>query len=176
MEKLKPYLLCLLLAFFLAGCSDRVTPPRDYLSSPFSAELRWSEEDLTISAELTAAPAVRQGAPWDLCLRFTAPDSFAGICVTRKDGALTLTYEGLTLTGEPYAGLCRGADLLLSGDTLRGLCREELWGLPVLYGRRGAPDTGEFTEVWLDPQTGYPKQLRRGQTTLQILSFQPSDT
>lgn len=181
MEKLKPYLimtLALLLALLTccsAGCAERIRLPYDYLSAPFRAELRWCEGDLSLSAEVSAAPANVSGKPWDISLRLTAPESVRDIRIERKDGAISLTYEGLTLTGETYEALLRAVDLLLWDAPLEGLCREELMGVPVLYGRRRSEDTQGTVEVWLD-ESGAPRQLCHGALILTVLSFESIPT
>ena len=142
-KKLFPLLLCFFL--LLCGCSSN-TSPTDWRSSAFSASLVYIKNETQICATV-AVSAPREASdslPRDLTLTLSSPEALRGLVITRKDGVVSLSYQGL-LTAVEETNLLRCTELLLSEDV--------------------------DAEIILDPTTNLPKEILLGKEALQISDF-----
>ena len=142
-KKLLPLLLCFLL--ILCGCRAN-TSPADARSSAFSASLVYIKNETRICATaIVGAPReATDFLPRDLTLTLSSPEALRGLVITRKDGVISLSYQGL-LTAVEETNLLRCTELLLSEDPA--------------------------AEIVLDPTQNTPKEILLGKESLQISDF-----
>ena len=170
MVKLKSILtgaLLILLSLSCIGCEGRLPHPSDYRASPFRLELSAVREGVTISAEGSYSPAKSQDLPWDFSLRLTAPPSLEGLVLSRRDGVLSLSFEGLEVKNDTLGGLLSLFSLPVSEGELQGIAREG----DLLYAQIAWEGDAPPTELWLDSKSGVPKRIKRGALSMEILFF-----
>ena len=142
-KKLLPLLLCFLLVLF--GCRAN-TSPTDARSSAFSASFVYVKNEMQICATaMVGAPReASDPLPRDLTLTLTSPEALRGLVITRKDGEVSLSYQGILTTVE-HTDLLRCTELLLSEDPT--------------------------AKITLDPTQNTPKEILLGKELLQISDF-----
>ncbi len=163
--------LCPLLLFWgFLGCKKNVTPP-DYRELSFCAEivLITSTSQLRATAEVSAPTF--DGTLRDVTLSFHEPRALEGLVLSRKNGTCSLHFIGLLVESFPAEHLLRTIDLLLCEGKISILGECELDENRYLSAELQNDKEGESYELYLEPETGFPKELRTDTETLRIESF-----
>ena len=164
-------LLCPLLFFF--GCGRSSLP--DARSNAFSAEIIWSTATSQFRATAEVSEVSSEDTSRDVTLTFHEPKAMEGLILTRKNREISLSFLNLSVEGFPTEELLRPMDLLLyEGEiTAKGEC--EIEGTRYITAKIENEKEKEIYELYLDPNTGIPKELRTNTETLRIESFKIRD-
>ena len=152
-------LLALLFLILLCGCaasSDPLAYQRDGGMLSLSGQI----DSLSFAAELSLDP-LAEGVSADtrgFTLRYTAPDSLAGITLASANGQTTLTRGAVsdTVTDARYAGLTLPAALFCIDCEIGSAAVVEQNGA-TLNLVTAADDEGSYT-LWLD-ERGFPRRI-----------------
>ncbi len=181
MEKLRLILLWVFVVLFSVagvGCGRGIPNPPDYRTSPFRVELCGVRGEEKVSAEGSYSPSKVPDLPWDFTLRLTSPKSLEGIILRRQDGTVSLSFEGMETDADSLDGLLSLLSLPATTGEIKGLSLDRTMGEPLLYAQIEKEGEVSPLELWLDPESGFPKQIKKGELSLDILFFEPisSDT
>lgn len=168
----KPITLLLCLLLLLIGCSS--TPKgNDYRESAFCAELsvHTKESHLLVTAEIRAPRA--DDLPRDLTLSFHEPNALRGLILTRRDGKILLEFDGISVERDSAEELLLCVKLLLPEGDFSEFKRCEKNGVSLLSTKVQNEKETQAYEIYLDPDTGFPKEILSEDASLQILSFTP---
>ena len=164
MGKLTSLLLCLSIFLLSAGCGGRPHTPPDYRASPFRAE---------ISGEIQGIQILAQGfySATDASVHFQEPASMEGLTLLYRDGHLSLSFEGMEADADSLAGLWELLSLPLITGELQPISLDRSMGPPLLYVQIQSEGKDRPAELWLDPESGVPHRIQKGELSLRILSF-----
>ena len=165
--KILVLLLCPLLLLF--GCGNSSLP--DARSNAFSAEILWSTATSQFRATAEVSKSSSENTSRDLTLTFHEPKALDGLILTRTNGEISLSFLNLSVENFPVEALLLPIDLLLyeGKTTVIGDC--EIEGTRYITAKIENEKEKESYELYLDPDTGIPKELRTEHGTLQLESF-----
>ena len=87
----------------------------------------------------------------------------------RKNGSISVTYDGLELSGEPLSGLLRAADAFsLTADVVGASPEKAEDGTPVTV-----LEFSDGSVVRVDSTSGYPIIIETGDISLRTVRFEP---
>ena len=160
----------ILLCAMLAGCRAGRRNLPDYREGDFRAEVRIDLGELPVYAEVAAERA--EGATYAALreVRLLAPPSLAGIVLTCEDGTVMLSRDGIRTAAAGAVAFWEACVLLCAEGALRSVCDTEWEGLALDYAEITS-DT-RVVEVYRDPETGIPKRLCEGNTSLTVIRFE----
>ena len=164
MERLRGsgvWLLMLLLLFAPIGCGRQSLPP-DYRDAPFSARIGWEENGEELEAR------VIRGADGEVVLELLEPEGLRGITLVSVGGRLLIRCGETEMDGSPWEPLFSVTELLLPRGERRAVCQTKWEGEDVLYVEIEQTEI----ELYVDMESGIPKEIRRGGRALRILSFE----
>lgn len=159
-------LLCL-----LSGCTAARTLP-DYRDSAFVADLRLITPTVTLEASASVALPDDPTASRDVTLRIKSPQALSDVCLERRGGIVSLSYDGMTLSGDSLSPLLQAVDLLLASGEIQRVCETEELGEPLIFAELHSTKENTRYELYLSPDTGAPRVFRTDTFTLELLSFQ----
>ena len=180
MEKLKSTLFCvlaLLLSLPLFACERIQRLPPDYRDHPFCVRLQGENGMLSLSAEGIYTPADTSDEPWRFTLRIESKSFPNGLTLCGANGSVSLSYEDLTVNAATMDGLVSLALLPIPKGDMTPISLDKSQPIPLLYTQIREEGCDPI-ELWLDPNSGYPKRICQGALQWEILSFEalPSDT
>ena len=139
----------------LAGCTQ-VPGDADftaYQKPPLRAEVTGRTNGVTFGARI----------------EYTAPETLCGVAAVRKNGSISVTYDGLELPGEPLSGLLRAADAFsLTADVVGASPEKAEDGTPVTV-----LEFSDGSVVRVDSTSGYPIIIETGDISLRTVRFEP---
>ncbi len=165
--------ICVLSIIFISCTRTHVDRPLlSYQQKAFKAHISWQIGD-------TAATAIFTSIPTDigksLTLEYTAPESLAGISVTKNTEETALFYSDLKIPSEIAASMMAVASFFDIDATLTESTVEEIDG--VRFNRITVrAQNGESYSILLYPSTQSPKiisgKLNSLPCTVDIISFE----
>ena len=162
-----------MLALFclLASCTT-ARPLPDYRDSSFVAELRLITPTITMEASASVEKLSAPTLPRDITLQLKSPEALSDVFLRRSGGIVSLSYDGMTLSGDSLSPLLQAVDLLLSSGEIQRICKTEELGEPLIFAELHSTKENTRYELYLSPDTGAPRVFRTDTFTLEILSFQ----
>lgn len=164
-------LLLLTVCCLLGSCTLRPPAPPDYRLWNFEAEIAWSVGELSLCAVVTIRGATDPEPAKITSLRFTAPPSMKDITLSEESGTPTVACHGMTANAELLAELWSTAELLTATGKITPVTVTEQDGEQALYAELQIEDSEEIYEFYLEPDSGFPKEIRKGEEQLKIRSF-----
>lgn len=165
--KILTFLLCPLILIF--GCGRSSFP--DARKNAFSAEIVWSTPKSQFRATAEVSEDSAEDTSRDLTLTFHEPKAMKGLTVTRTNGEISLSFLNLSIENFPVKDLLRPIDLLLYDGKITAMGECEIEGMRYITAKIENEKEKESYEIYLDPDTGFPKELRTDTETLRIESF-----
>ena len=170
MEILKIIVLLLSAVILLSSCVPTGEGALDYQDSPFSDVISIELDGLSATAELSAYPTENDKS---IYLKFTAPDSLAGIEIKYRDGSATARLGELIFHEASYLNI---ADLFSIDGRINKISQEKLGAvncncLDIISSK------GESYKVYLS-QDGKPRRIVRlgnDPLTVNIIAFGSTD-
>ncbi|MBQ8331408.1 MAG: hypothetical protein IJX94_02770 [Clostridia bacterium] len=177
MEKRKRYTKgVLVIAWVLCLCTAcaPLRQPPDYRTTAFCAEIAWESEGLQVCAILRAeaTPSEKEGTCQDFSMTFTAPAAMEGMVLSRLAGTTEIHWSNATVDGSAFEELLAYGEMVMPHGQFTILCRAESLGQSVLYGEIQGED-GKSYELYVDEESGAPRQISDGARTVEVRSFQP---
>ena len=155
----------------LAGCTQ-VPGDADftaYQKPPLRAEVTGRTNGVTFGARIELSGLPEDGSPRDARIEYTAPETLCGVAAVRKNGSISVTYDGLELSGEPLSGLLRAADAFsLTADVVGASPEKAEDGTPVTV-----LEFSDGSVVRVDSTSGYPLIIETGDISLRTVRFEP---
>ncbi len=165
MERIRLYaiLLCavLILGGLLGGCGGKNTLP-DYRDYAFRARVSWNVGELGMEA---VAVSDLQGS---LRIELTEPKELSGLVLLLEGERRSVLCADTEVDGAGMAPLFETVELLLPVGERDVICQTEWEGESVMY----AETEEKGVELYLDPHSGAPVGVVRGDTTVRVLSFE----
>jgi len=166
-KKILAVLLCPLL--FLFGCGSSSLP--DARSNAFSAEIVWSTSSSQFRATAEVSKSSSEDTSRDLTLTFHEPKALEGLILTRTNGEILLSFLNLSVENFPVEALLLPIDLLLYEENITVVGECEIEGKRYITAKIENEKEKESYELYLDPDTGIPKELRTEYGILRLESF-----
>jgi len=167
-RKISLILALLLLVFTFPSCRD--TLPRDYREYAFFAEIRYEYGGDTFCAEVNVGVPSNAEQTRDIELRFTAPPTLAGLCVSQKSGIQRVTLGSADIKREAAAkGFLRAANLLIPDGSMEFIERFEENGL--LFYKAEISSADRSISLSLD-SNGNPKRVSCDDITVTVIRFE----
>lgn len=170
-KKILSILLCSLL--LLCGCGKSSLP--DARNNAFSAEIVWITNASQFRATAEVSVSTSEDTPRDVTLSFHEPKALKGLILTRKNGEISLSFLNLSVENFPAEELLRPIELLLYEGKITASGECEIEGNRYITAKIENEKEKESYELYLDPDTGIPKELRTEHETLRIESFDIRD-
>lgn len=166
MERIKLYIkLFLVLVVFpiaLGGCASGALPT-DYRNEPFRAQITWQTDSVRLSTSVRWESSGRRE------MEILEPKEWMGLVLMEEGNKRMVRYGDVTMDGAGMEALFERMELLLPTGERRGVCKTEWKGETVMY----VEIEGEtVVELYLEPESGIPRAIRRGDVTLEIQSFE----
>ena len=101
-----------------------------------------------------------------------------GAVLSRKEGVVSLSLMDLmdlSVESLPLDALLRPIELLLDRGEASLVGEREIDGSRYIFSEVKSTKEQEIYELYVEPNTGIPKELRTSKETLQIQSFQIRD-
>ena len=175
MEKLKATVLFLCIAaysFMLPGCNGRLTLPSDYRTAPFRVLLHGENGMTSFEAEGEYFPSEQAKGEWNFTLRVKLPSFSEEIMLTQAEGVRTVSLENFEANADALSLLFAMAELPVAAGEIRVLLKDNTTPEPLFYGQIEKEGESVPIEVWLDPESGAPRQIRRGALSWRIDAFE----
>ena len=156
---------------FLQSCAPNTEDLTDYADRGFSASVSFKRGGVDYAARVRAGEpsGAEDAAPRDLEMTFTAPESMAGITVTRRSGEMASICGEVELEGD-VGGWLAIAELLTAVDIGRLVSIEA--GRGAAAGRTMAEfllKDGRRCVIYFDNASGIPISVECGEDELQII-------
>ena len=145
----------------LAGCTQ-VPGDADftaYQKPPLRAEVTGRTNGVTFGARIELSGLPEDGSPRDARIEYTAPETLCGVAAVRKNGSISVTYDGLELPGEPFS---------LTADVVGASPEKAEDGTPVTV-----LEFSDGSVVRVDSTSGYPIIIETGDISLRTVRFEP---
>lgn len=162
--------LCLGLCLCLSACGTPFAPP-DYRSTAFRATLSWESKGLTVRATLETRLG-EQGRAVPVCMTILAPSAVAGAVLTRNEGGVLMTHEGMETYPVSAQSMFRIGELLCSDGALRDIGKDDWEGTAVQYAE--LLDGDERLVLTREAKTGIPLRVESATLVVTVSEFSAS--
>lgn len=160
----------LILILSLSSCASAPHLP-DYREGIIDAEIVWCDGTTELSMRVHIEAASDNQTSRDLTVELLTPPALEGIIITRKADEISVACGEMQANAEALSSYLYPTDLLLTTGVITPVTQTELDGVKVQYAQIQKENENESYELFLSPETGYPKEIRHGKESLQIRNF-----
>ena len=152
----------LILTVALGGCGGKNRLP-DYRDVAFCARVAWETDGAFMEALVVSDLQGTQR------IELLAPKELSGFVLLSEGRQKRILCGGVEMKGESMSALFETVGVILPAGERRVICRTEWEGESVMYAQvEGDP----AVELYLDPESGVPIGIVRGDLTVRVRSFE----